>query len=94
MPDITRAIIVSMLWFFERADEVLELETRYDNATSEYILERRAPGAPREIERFSNAVAFRARLQALEQSLTGQHWRPKESPLVLSDGWPDITPRK
>ena len=83
-----------MVWFYERADEVLELETRYDNTTREYLLERRAPGAPGEIERFSNAVAFRARLQALEQRLTGQHWRPKESPPVLSDGWPDMAPPK
>ena len=32
-----------MIWFFERGSETLELETRYDNETSEYVLEIVAP---------------------------------------------------
>jgi hypothetical protein len=30
-----------MVWFFERSTQLLELETRYDNETSEYVLEIR-----------------------------------------------------
>ena len=81
-----------MVWFFERRAQVLELETRYDNATSEYVLELRVPDGPPQFERFTGAAAFRARLVALEVSLSGQHWQAKGPPLILSDGWPDRTP--
>jgi hypothetical protein len=83
-----------MVWFFERADEVLELETRYDNATSEYVLEQRRPGAPAEVERFKDAATFRQRLQAIETSLDGQRWEQRSTPAILSHGWPDTTPRR
>jgi hypothetical protein len=81
-----------MVWFFERSARVLELETRYDNVTSEYVLELRRPGAPVQTERFTDAAAFRTRLVALERSLGDQQWRRKGPPLILPEGWPDRTP--
>ena len=81
-----------MVWFFERGEQVLELETRYDNETSEYVLELRGLAAAAQTERFADAVAFRTRLVALERSLEGQRWRQDGPPIILPDGWPDRTP--
>ena len=81
-----------MLWFFERADQVLELETRYDNETHEYVVERRPPGMTVQIERFSTAAAFRQRLEVIEAGLSEQRWQSKGQPVILPDGWPDKIP--
>ena len=81
-----------MVWFFERSAKVLELETRYDNETFEYVLELRAPDVAPQIERFADAAVFRTRLIALEGTLSGQRWQRNGSPIVLPDGWPDRTP--
>jgi hypothetical protein len=81
-----------MVWFFERSAQVLELETRYNNETSEYILEIRWPDVAPQTERFTDAAAFRTRLVALEDSLSGQQWRRNGPPIILPDGWPDRTP--
>jgi hypothetical protein len=51
-----------MMWFFERREQILELETRYDNETAEYVLELREPDVAPETERLMDALAFRARL--------------------------------
>jgi hypothetical protein len=83
-----------MIWFFERANEVLELETRYDNATAEYVLEQRLPGAPPQVERFKDAGSFRERLRAIENDLGGQRWEQRSTPAILSHGWPDTTPQR
>ena len=81
-----------MIWFFERDSETLELKTRYDNETSEYVLEIVAPGDTRPTERFPDAPAFRARLVEIELELGHQHWQPNDAPVVLADGWPNRTP--
>jgi hypothetical protein len=36
-----------MVWLFERDEESLKLETRYDNATREYVVIVQYPGWPR-----------------------------------------------
>jgi hypothetical protein len=81
-----------MLWFFDRGAEVLEIETRYDNDTSEYVLEVRAPIDAPTTERFTDAVTFQSRLLEIEQGLSGQRWRRSGPPVMLPDGWPDRTP--
>jgi hypothetical protein len=81
-----------MLWFFDRGAEVLEIETRYDNDTSEYVLEVRAPIYAPTTERFTDAVTFQSRLLEIEQGLSGQRWRRSGPPVMLPDGWPDRTP--
>ena len=81
-----------MLWFFDRGNDVLEIETRYDNASLEYVLEVRAPAAPAIVERFRNGAAFQRRLIEIEDGLAGQKWRRSGPPLILPEGWPDKTP--
>ena len=81
-----------MLWFFDRGAEVLEIETRYDNDTSEYVLEVRAPIDAPTTERFTDAVTLQSRLLEIEQGLSGQRWRRSGPPVMLPDGWPDRTP--
>ena len=82
-----------MLWFFDRGTEVLEVETRYDNDTSEYVLEVRAPAAALVTERFTSAATFQTRLVQIENGLGGQRWRRSGPPAILPDGWPDRTPK-
>jgi|tagenome__1003787_1003787.scaffolds.fasta_scaffold20655048_3 hypothetical protein len=81
-----------MMWFFEQASKVLELETRYDNETLEYVLELRPPDAAPTLERFSTNEAFRTRLADIEQRLASDQWRQVGPPHVLPEGWPDRTP--
>jgi hypothetical protein len=81
-----------MLWFFDRGAEVLEIETRYDNDTCEYVLEVRAPIDAPTSERFTDAATFQSRLLEIEQGLSGQKWRRSGPPVMLPDGWPDRTP--
>ena len=81
-----------MLWFFDRGAEVIEVETRYDNETSEYVVEVRAPAAAPATELFPNAVTFQKRLAEIEEGLSGQRWRRNGPPVILPDGWPDKTP--
>ena len=83
-----------MLWFFDRGAEVLEIETRYDNDTCEYVLEMRAPIDAPTSERFIDAVIFQSRLLEIEQGLSGQKWRRSGPPVMLPDGWPDRTPSR
>ena len=81
-----------MMWFFERGNERLEIKTRYDNETAEYLLEVVEPGDPRPVERFRDAAAFRARLLEVERELDHMQWRSNGAPRILPDGWPDRTP--
>ena len=83
-----------MVWFFERNAEVPDLETRYDNDTSEYIVELRRPDGEIKIERFATADAFRTRLLVIERGLGGQRWRLDGPPLMVPDGWPDRKPSR
>jgi len=78
----------SMIWFFERSGQVLELETRYSSESAEYELEIRRLDIGPQTERFANGEAFRTRLIALERSLSTQRWRPNGQPLFIPDDWP------
>lgn len=48
-----------MLWFFERDDEFLKLETRYDNDTSEFVVIVRYPDGHQRSERFPDGDTCR-----------------------------------
>jgi len=83
----TRADTVNeMVWFFERNDEFLRVETRYDRDTAEFVLITHAPDGGEQTERFTDAVTFRLRLEALECQLEATHWT-QHGPLFLHDGW-------
>jgi hypothetical protein len=78
-----------MLWFFERNEESLRLETRYDNDTSEFVLMVRWPNGREQTERFIDREAYRVRLVALENGFQTERWVRHGPPVILPDGWPD-----
>jgi len=75
-----------VLWVFQRGDESLRLETRFDNKSAQFILIVHKLNANPEIERFPDAEAFRERLVALETALEADHWK-QGGPIFLHDGW-------
>jgi hypothetical protein len=76
-----------MIWFFERGNKSLRVETRDDKATAEYVLVVPRPDGGQQIERFKETVAFRKRLEALETQLAAEHWTAVAPPVFLKDGW-------
>jgi hypothetical protein len=76
-----------MIWLYQREDEVLQLETRFDNATNEFVLIQNQPDGTQVTERFRTEDEFRARLAALSAALTEQQWLQKGPPILLNDGW-------
>ena len=83
-----------MLWFFERDQHRVRLETRYDNATAEYVAVATYPDGRQETERFGDADVYRRWLEAWERTLEAEQWARRGPPLVVSDGWPDRRPLK
>ncbi len=81
-----------MLWFYEREQLQLRLETRYDNASAEYVAVLVRPDGRQETHRFQRAEAFQQWLKTLEQTLIDDRWTQKGSPEILPDGWPDKLP--
>jgi hypothetical protein len=79
-----------MLWFFERDNTSLQLETRYDNQSEEIVVTVRRPDQPSRIERFKDLASCRDRLLALERELKAERWEPRQGgPVVLPYGWPE-----
>ena len=78
-----------MLWFFDREDESLRLETRYDNDRSEFVAVVTYPDGSERTERFSTLDDFRTWIDRFDQVLLEQHWAAREGPVVLPYGWPN-----
>ena len=76
-----------MVWLFERGDESLRLETRYERATADYVLIMHQPDGSEQVERFKDQTSFRTRLDALENQLRAELWGVVGSPVFLRDGW-------
>lgn len=83
-----------MIWLYERGAEVLRIETRFDNARSEYELVWHRPDGTTESERFTSEVAFRGRLESIEAALETDHWQVNGSPKILPEGWRDTSKLK
>jgi hypothetical protein len=79
-----------MVWFWTRDTDELEVETRYDNETSEFVVNvvSRKDGR-RDTERFKDIEAFRARLVLLERQLEAKNWRNSGPPLFIPEGFPN-----
>jgi hypothetical protein len=77
-----------MLWFFERQEQSLRLETRYDNDTAEFVATVRWPDGREQVERFTEFEKFRKWLVAIDHALEAERWKPN-SPVILPYGWPD-----
>ena len=81
-----------MIWFYRGSAGDLRIETRFDSATAEYVLEVAWPGRPVMTERFSDAAAFDSRVLELERQLEQEQWQQVGSPEILPHGWRwDIT---
>jgi hypothetical protein len=76
-----------VIWFFEKNGQAVRLETRFDNASQEYVIVIDWADRPSETERFGDYGRFHSRIVALEQRLTLEKWTQDGSPTILSDGW-------
>jgi hypothetical protein len=76
-----------MIWFFGRGNETTQVETRYDNATREYVLEISKGGGAATIERFEDLAAFESRVRAVEEHLRGEAWVQIGGPDIVPGGW-------
>lgn len=76
-----------MVWLYEREGGSLRVETRFDSATNEFVLEVTWPGKSPESERFRNIDGFKTRVLALEQQLDASRWTQVGSPEILPHGW-------
>ena len=81
------ARLFDMVWFYRRSGEALRIETRFDSATNEYVLEVAWPGRPVVTERVSDPDAFETRVLALERQLDEERWQQDGSPEILLHGW-------
>jgi hypothetical protein len=75
-----------MLLIYERSNQTLQVETRFDNATNEYVLTLRPLDGTEQVERFPDATGFRNRLNSLEHQLESEHWQNR-SATALPDAW-------
>ena len=75
-----------MIWFWSRAKDRLQLETRFDTDTSEYLLTIRYPDGRQEFERFRDEMSFRNRLASLERQLESDHWVQSGKPAAGPEG--------
>jgi hypothetical protein len=81
-----------MVWFFERDNEQLQVETRYDNATLEYVVVVRRREQQDEVNRFRDSESMRMRLDQLTHELEADDWLTSGPPVFLPDGWPHRRP--
>ena len=56
-----------MLWFYRRDEDLITVETRFDEATSEYVLIMQTADHDQTIERFKDLRAFQDRLVRAEE---------------------------
>src|SRR5438093_2046012 len=80
---------ITMMWFFEREREKLQIDTLYDNAANEFVVTVGWPDGRKQTERFGSTEECRTWLLRLEQTLASQHWVLNGSPVILPHGWPD-----
>ena len=76
-----------MIWFYERGKDALRLETRFDEATKEYVLDIAWANRPAETERFADLASFRSRVERLEAQLAAESWTQVGGPEILPHGW-------
>jgi heme-degrading monooxygenase HmoA len=76
-----------MIWFFERGQEVVRVETRVDNSTREYVLVIWWADRAAETERFQTREAFDTRIKQLEERLMTENYAQARRPTILAEGW-------
>jgi hypothetical protein len=76
-----------MVWFFSRGNDSVRVETRFDNASREFVLDVTWPHQPVITERFDDLGTFEARVLAVEAQLEAQSFAQVGTPKILSYGW-------
>ena len=76
-----------MLWFYERDQYALTLETRYDAVEARFVVCVQWPDGREQTEHFPNLGALQRWLTAFEHLLETEHWRPRNT-VILPYGWP------
>jgi hypothetical protein len=75
-----------MLRIYERSNQTLQVETRFDSASKEYVVIIRPLDGTEQVERFPDATGFQSRLESLERQLEADHWQ-NQSAIALPDAW-------
>jgi hypothetical protein len=75
-----------MLWIYQRGSEKLRVETRFDNATEEYVVIVYGQDGTQQASRFKDAALFQTRLETLEKQLDRESWQ-SDGVRLLRDGW-------
>jgi hypothetical protein len=78
-----------MIWFFERDDESLRLETQYDEKAAEYVVSVRYADGQQRVERFKDLEAFQIWIETFDRELAFDHWISRSGPIILPYGWPN-----
>jgi hypothetical protein len=77
-----------MIWLFERGDRVVQLVTRFDTDSGEYVLEMQWSDGLSETERFRDYGRFKDRILGLERQLAAEEWKQAgASPQFISGDW-------
>jgi hypothetical protein len=77
-----------MIWLFERGDRVVQLVTRFDAGSGEYVLDLQWSDGLSETERFRDYVGFKNRIMDLEQQLAAEEWKQAGgSPQIITGDW-------
>ena len=75
-----------MIWFFERNQEALWIETSFDDRTTEYVINVSPIGGPSQIERYRELKEFDRRIAALRAQYQADHWH-QVAPDRRPEGW-------
>ena len=78
-----------MMWFWTKGPSRLQVETRYDNHTAEFVVIVESTDGDHSTERFKSMRDFKARLVELEHRLESEHWTNGGPPLLAPDGFPN-----
>ena len=75
-----------MIYIFERSNEVVQIETRYINASKTFQIVCRLTDGTTTQESFSGEASFRSRLDGIRTDLERDAWHTA-GPRLLADGW-------
>lgn len=76
-----------MLWYYVKGANVFEIEAFFDQTTEEFVVRFRVGSQGHQVERFKDEIAFRNRLDTLEQEHVAQQWERIGPPVTSKDGW-------
>ncbi len=77
-----------MVWFFRRHREQVQMDTFYDNDTTEFVLRLSYPDGTRSVERFDSIARFREGIKSAERKLTADRWAQDGEPILIPEGFP------